>query len=241
MFWFCSKWKKKVTQFEGLITELRNTISQKQYEIDKKIEQLRSSHGVISALHSVKQTLTLELSQATIETEELKTKIKTLESALYESINVPDVSPYVEPRGIVEPYEHPEIGRVENRKQVYDVEIRELEYHTFTKENWLSMLELVKTEVRRVLGTPSIPMSDCDNYTELTSAILHVAFLKAGLDIQGGICNLEMSGKHVYNGFIEKDTDTVWVYDSMKSVDPLIGVLGETTGLYVTTDIIFSG
>lgn len=239
---FCGDLQRQIEALESevdrLSRELRlcsETLQDATEELAEKTVQITNLNGTINTLQGEIDSLESDIDQYVI-------RINALEEGLAKAVTIPDVSAFLEPRQVVKPFEHPELGRVDpdTHKMIYDLEVSDIEYYAFTKENWLQLLDLVKQEVKRVLGTSSIPMTDCDNYSELTSTICHKAFIDAGLDRHGAVFVAHKEGVHAYNGFIDTD-GKVWIYDSMM-LNSLIGELGSTPeNLYKTTDIWFSG
>ncbi len=240
---FCADLPNQIVLLEADIKDLNKVMELRDDTITELELTITEKRAEISTLYGTVDALTIDLEDMQDDLENKLNRIVSIEAALAKAIVPPDVSAFIEPRVIVEPFLHPEIGRVdpETHRMIYDIVVSDLEYYGFTKENWLQLLGLVKTEVRRILGGPSIPMTDCDNFAELTSAICHAAFIQAGLDKHGAIFIASMSGVHTYNGFIDNEGEA-WIYDAMKSQNPLIGILGDTPDiLYRTTDIIFIG
>ncbi len=238
----CGDLQNQITRLEAQVSDMEVVISNLEVMVSQKQDLIETYRGHLDIKETLISQLRNDIEDLADDLENANQQTAILKEALVKAIVPPDISAYLDPRVVLRAWDHPEIMRADpdTHKMIYDVEIMDDEYYAFTKENWLQLLEPIKTEVRRVLGGLSIPMTDCDNFAELTSAICHVAFFQAGLDRHGAVFIGEMSGVHAYNGFIDTD-GTAWIYDPMKSVDPLIGELGETTGNYKTTDINFSG
>lgn len=170
-----------------------------------------------------------------------KGQSEALKEMLAASISIPDISVLLEGAawGIVEPYQHPELGRVHNRKMVYDLEGGDLQYETWPKNVWLSLIEAIQPEVKRVLGKPKFPVNDCENFAATMVNFMAHAFRKAGLSRQGAVF-IAWGYKHAYCGFVDLE-GRAWIFDPMLD-NYMVGELGQPLGeMYVTKDIWFQG
>lgn len=170
-----------------------------------------------------------------------RSRVEALEEILTTSIVVPDISDILETveTGEVEPYNHPELGRVVNQKMVYDLEVGDLKYMTLSLATWTAIIDVLRPIVEEIHGRPQFPVDDCDNWSASMSWIAQQAFMRAGADLQGALF-IAWGYKHSYNGFIDTE-DKVWIFDPMLD-DYMVGELGQPLGrMYETKDIWFQG
>lgn len=214
-------------------------------ELNEKIEE---NNKALKAFDSAVQEYMIQVTALEEKVEDLtedseyyKRQNKTLKEMLATSISIPDIGLFLEgaPWSVVEPYQHPELGRVHNHKMVYDLEVGDLEYLTWSKDVWLSLIDAIQPEMKRVLGRAEVPITDCENFAATMVNFMSHAFRKEGLGKQGAVF-LAWNYKHAYCGFLDLEGRT-WIFDPMLE-NYMIGELGQPLGeMYDTTDIWFQG
>lgn len=242
-FWenlFCGRLKTENEQLKIALADKDTSLAEAQ-------EKIKTLEEDVKTLTSDYAELQDELGEALVKIKDLEAdvawyvnRVKGLEEALAASITIPDIAGLLDDTsGIVEPYQHPELGRVDSvtKKMIYDLEVGDLQYLTWSKDVWLAVIELIRPEVKKVLGIVKPEISDCENWAATMSNFIAHAFRNAGLDKQGAVF-IAWSRKHAYNGFVDLD-GKAWIFDPMFT-EYLIGELGSTPEpMYKTTDIWF--
>ena len=155
----------------------------------------------------------------------LKAQIEVLKD---EGVFIPDISEYTVD-GV--PYDVYDV--IDGREYRYLL-AADLEYDTYTYDQWIAML----TEVQLLAEDRwKTDIYDCDNFAEVMHSYLSLAFKKAGLNKQGMFAIAWGKG-HAYNVFMTRGK-TMYVYEPQSN--EVIGIVGEDdlADRYTTNILLF--
>jgi hypothetical protein len=119
---------------------------------------------------------------------------------------------------------------------VYDLEVGDLQYVTWSKDVWLAIIDMMRPFVKEIHGRSEVPINDCENFAASMANFTAHAFRNADLDMQGALF-IAWSYKHAYNGFVDLE-GKAWIFDPMQT-DYMIGELGQNLGEMYETKMIW--
>jgi len=205
----------------------------------KEIEELKEDKLILTrnyqSLMMEKLQLVLNCNKDSLELHqkirELETLLDRLEEAGLESFNWPKIPNYN--------YATYDVSGV---KDFYDVEFvrADIRYLLFSKEDWVEILNVIHPLVKEALTRWEVDISDCDNWSNVASAFISIAFKKSGYTKQGAFALSHTiptaSSRHAYNLFVDLD-HKVWLYEPQ--TNQLKDEMKDGSGIYRTGYVWF--
>jgi hypothetical protein len=200
------------------IASLKFQVAQLGVEKTRLLERIQDADACL-------EECSFQLFEADKQVAILESQVESLNKWLLEAIQIPDIAAFINPdsMGSVDPYTLPKLSE-------YYLTVADTEYHTFTKETWQLVLDLVHKEVKEAIKTWKSEIGDCDNFSTTTQDVASLAFIHAKLLRQGAIM-IAWSTTHAYNVFLDSD-NVAWVYEPQ--TNETVGKLGETVDPYGT-------
>ena len=154
-----------------------------------------------------------------------------LYKGLWESgLHIPNITNYIQNHNIYDPW-------ADQQYQGYQMTIVDEKYYTYPKNIWITILERIQEEVKDNVPRWIREISDCDNYADVMSTAVQLAFITAKKKQQGAF-GVAHSTTHAYNFFVDDQND-VWIYEPQDG--SIRGRLGETDPPHNTLKLLFIG
>ena len=169
--------------------------------------------------------------------QDLKKELKSSQNlakfykGLWESgLHIPNIKNYIKNHEIYNPW-------TDNQYQGYQMTIVDEEYYTYPNDTWTKILERIQEEVKDDVPRWISEISDCDNYADVMSTAVQLAFIKAKKKRQGAF-GIAHSTTHAYNFFVDHQNN-VRIYEPQDG--SLKGLLGDDDSPYDTRKLLFIG
>lgn len=218
---FCSKCHAKLISLDAENIELR----------EEKAVLIRNYQNLMME----KLQLVLDCGKDSLELHnrirELEAIIDKLEEDGLESFNWPKIPNYN--------YASYDVSGISD---FYDVEFvrADATYNLFSKDDWVTILDVIHPLVKEALTRWEADISDCDNWSNVTSAFVSIAFKKSGYFKQGAFAIAhtvaDEPSRHAYNLFVDLD-HKVWLYEPQNNT--LKGEMKDGSGIYRTGYVWF--
>jgi len=151
--------------------------------------------------------------------------------SLWESgLHIPNIKNYINNQLVYNPWS-------DQQYQGYQMTIVDEEYYTYSKDTWTKILERIQDEVKDDVPRWISEISDCDNYADVMSTAVQLAFIKAKKKRQGAF-GIAHSTTHAYNFFVDHQNN-VWIYEPQDG--SIRGLLIDDDPPYNTRKILFIG
>jgi len=168
---------------------------------------------------------------------DLKKELKRAENyskfykKLWESgLHTPNIKNYIKNHKVYNPW-------TDNQYHGYQMTIVDEEYYTYPKNTWTTILARIQEEVKDDVPRWIYEISDCDNYADVMSTAVQLAFMKAKKKRQGAF-GIAHSTTHAYNFFVDHQNN-IWIYEPQDG--SLKELLGDNDPPYNTRKLLFIG
>ena len=169
----------------------------------------------------------LNKSSCEIEIKEIKylnNRIETLTRSLSESINPINIT--IKPQGIVRPY---------LIDVIRDCEVADLEYCSFSLDEWKIILTDIFNELKPK-ETYKSRIFDCDDFALVFAGVLAFSAFKSGFTEQPAFA-ITWSQKHAYNLFITNDNE-IYIFEPQTG-NIMTWDVANTQDMYKTSKVWF--
>jgi hydrogenase maturation factor len=168
---------------------------------------------------------------------DLKKELKKAENyskfykKLWESgLHIPNIKNYIKNHKVYDPW-------TDQQYHGFQMTIVDEEYYTYSKNTWTTILERIQEEVKDDVPRWISEISDCDNYADVMSTAVQLAFIKAKKKRQGAF-GIVHSTTHAYNFFVDHQNN-IWIYEPQDG--SLRGLLSDDDPPYNTRKLLFIG
>ena len=145
-------------------------------------------------------------------------------------LHIPNIKNYVKKHTVYDPWGDHQLAP-------YERLIADIDYHAYPKKTWTSILKRIHKEVKDEVPRWIKEVSDCDDFSDVMSTAVYLAFIDAGKRRQGAF-GIAHSRTHAYNFYVD-EAEQIWIYEPQNG--ETIGKLGETPEPYGTLKLLFIG
>lgn len=168
---------------------------------------------------------------------DLKKELKRAENyskfykKLWESgLHIPNIKNYIKNHKVYDPWN-------DQQYHGFQMTIVDEEYYIYSKNTWTIILARIQEEVKDDVPRWISEISDCDNYADVMSTAVQLAFIKAKKKRQGAF-GIAHSTTHAYNFFVDHQNN-IWIYEPQDG--SLKELLGDNDPPYNTRKLLFIG